>query len=457
MTSVEASGRQRDALPSINHLDFDKYRLDSADHSRYSMPGLASLARITMTSPPTTYSGPPPPYSAGVSTTQSTTGYISPAESNSRRSTRDEKESPKGRNSLPSISEALKSTEIPATTQQYTPRSAPGSAVAQTFADAPKGPGNPFSQPVAPASALRTSFSSVTDTSPIKPVPPQSAPTDPRQPPLSGSPRSSLSGHRLSGPLPPANTSLESPFRSSYSTDSSRPGYPFPDHSSSSLQPSSTNLHLEHHTKFEDPRNPFTKSEARPYNETVKRHLDVYDAEFSLNEVRDISKHTTDLAGLWSQRYHQLNRASYYTEGLPNPVEIDDMIQNIHKVLENLSRLREVSVMQQNAFHEQQRARMAQGQHVEDDFHRLSDEYKAGGFAGGDAKKRRGKAAPPGRCHSCNRAETPEWRRGPDGARTLCNACGLHYAKLTRKVGANKAAVLTGSNLRPKNLSETRP
>jgi hypothetical protein len=41
--------------------------------------------------------------------------------------------------------------------------------------------------------------------------------------------------------------------------------------------------------------------------------------------------------------------------------------------------------------------------------------------------------APPGRCRSCNRAETSHWRRGPEGARTLCNACGLHYAKLTRK------------------------
>ncbi|CAO3696702.1 unnamed protein product [Umbelopsis ramanniana] len=37
------------------------------------------------------------------------------------------------------------------------------------------------------------------------------------------------------------------------------------------------------------------------------------------------------------------------------------------------------------------------------------------------------------RCHSCNTTDTPEWRRGPDGARTLCNACGLHYAKLMRK------------------------
>ncbi|CAG8605786.1 150_t:CDS:2 [Cetraspora pellucida] len=38
--------------------------------------------------------------------------------------------------------------------------------------------------------------------------------------------------------------------------------------------------------------------------------------------------------------------------------------------------------------------------------------------------------APPGRCHSCNIQETPEWRRGPDGARTLCNACGLPQTAL---------------------------
>lgn len=39
----------------------------------------------------------------------------------------------------------------------------------------------------------------------------------------------------------------------------------------------------------------------------------------------------------------------------------------------------------------------------------------------------------PDRCHNCNKTKTPEWRRGPDGARTLCNACGLLYAKLERK------------------------
>jgi len=87
----------------------------------------------------------------------------------------------------------------------------------------------------------------------------------------------------------------------------------------------------------------------------------------------------------------------------------------------------------------------------EDHIGLYQEEFKGGGgFAGADAKKRRGKAAPPGRCHSCQRAETPEWRRGPDGARTLCNACGLHYAKLTRKMGANKASAMS-SNLKTKS------
>lgn len=40
------------------------------------------------------------------------------------------------------------------------------------------------------------------------------------------------------------------------------------------------------------------------------------------------------------------------------------------------------------------------------------------------------RASPPGKCHSCNIRETPEWRRGPDGARTLCNACGLRMSFL---------------------------
>ena len=51
------------------------------------------------------------------------------------------------------------------------------------------------------------------------------------------------------------------------------------------------------------------------------------------------------------------------------------------------------------------------------------------------SRKRTRSTAGPGVCHSCSSTETPEWRRGPDGARTLCNACGLHYAKMMKKKG----------------------
>lgn len=36
-------------------------------------------------------------------------------------------------------------------------------------------------------------------------------------------------------------------------------------------------------------------------------------------------------------------------------------------------------------------------------------------------------------CQGCSATSTPEWRKGPLGPRTLCNACGLLYAKISRK------------------------
>lgn len=42
-------------------------------------------------------------------------------------------------------------------------------------------------------------------------------------------------------------------------------------------------------------------------------------------------------------------------------------------------------------------------------------------------------------CQHCCSQETPEWRRGPEGSRTLCNACGLFYSKLIKKYGLREA------------------
>lgn len=57
----------------------------------------------------------------------------------------------------------------------------------------------------------------------------------------------------------------------------------------------------------------------------------------------------------------------------------------------------------------------------------------------------------PGRCHSCNRIDSPEWRRGPNGLRTLCNDCGLHYAKLERK------RQIDGKSVRPSPSAKDHP
>lgn len=42
-------------------------------------------------------------------------------------------------------------------------------------------------------------------------------------------------------------------------------------------------------------------------------------------------------------------------------------------------------------------------------------------------------------CKQCGSDDTPEWRRGPYGTRSLCNACGLFFGKLTKRFGVEEA------------------
>lgn len=39
------------------------------------------------------------------------------------------------------------------------------------------------------------------------------------------------------------------------------------------------------------------------------------------------------------------------------------------------------------------------------------------------------------KCLRCGTSDTPEWRTGPYGSKTLCNACGLYHYKLVKKKG----------------------
>ncbi|ODV83384.1 hypothetical protein CANARDRAFT_30009 [[Candida] arabinofermentans NRRL YB-2248] len=44
------------------------------------------------------------------------------------------------------------------------------------------------------------------------------------------------------------------------------------------------------------------------------------------------------------------------------------------------------------------------------------------------------------KCMQCGSMNTPEWRKGPTGAKTLCNACGLFHSKLVKQKGVDGAA-----------------
>lgn len=49
-------------------------------------------------------------------------------------------------------------------------------------------------------------------------------------------------------------------------------------------------------------------------------------------------------------------------------------------------------------------------------------------------------------CMTCGRTDSPEWRKGPQGPKTLCNACGLRWAKEVRNKGDDSLSAVGTSN-----------
>ena len=57
-----------------------------------------------------------------------------------------------------------------------------------------------------------------------------------------------------------------------------------------------------------------------------------------------------------------------------------------------------------------------------------------------DKKPKKVKSADEFVCTDCGTLDSPEWRRGPNGPKTLCNACGLRWAKKEKKKGGQGGA-----------------
>ncbi|ORY14462.1 hypothetical protein BCR34DRAFT_233824 [Clohesyomyces aquaticus] len=506
MDALDTASRQSVGLPSINHLDSENVKREEVEYQRkHSAPA--------MVSPLHPFPGPPHSYGNHQSSVASSVpgtlgGLLSPPES--RRTSGDEKEQrPSARQSLPSIHEALGSEQrlsypVPPSSAPisapppYLPPSTTTSPSEQrsrafsTDLHGSQGPPNPFSHPrspymnppssaappppltTQPDSIPRPPFSSSQHSSKLPTLhplrttqsPPPSAPRPsapysyPSQPssayessaPHSAGPMNQYHGYSqqyppnypLSAPAPGGPGPSYPPSAATYSAP---PRYPPPAWRSENPETS----------RIEEKKNP--RSSLAPYGESVKRHLESFDIEASLNEMAEGAGRITDFSKVYRQRAHENQRIGMTPQSMPRLEELDEMMKQSEKIQVSLQRMREVVFNHQQASIvdpvQDPRYRQLNGYDHEGPNVYHEDAKGGGGFAGSDPKKRRGRAAPPGRCHSCNRAETPEWRRGPDGARTLCNACGLHYAKLTRKLGGKQA--MASSNLRPKSLGEGSP
>jgi len=66
----------------------------------------------------------------------------------------------------------------------------------------------------------------------------------------------------------------------------------------------------------------------------------------------------------------------------------------------------------------------------------------------------------PYQCDFCHTVDTPEWRSGPNGKKTLCNRCGIRFSKLKKKMGNNPiqlSDLKKNQKRAPKSKSKPKP
>ncbi|KAL7903945.1 hypothetical protein GGI35DRAFT_472761 [Trichoderma velutinum] len=167
-----------------------------------------------------------------------------------------------------------------------------------------------------------------------------------------------------------------------------------------------------------------------------------------LDRVKACSRTTFHFSQHWlhaQEQQQQQHGSQPIPKRLPTKDDMDDMLFQVERLKHCFEQYRETVVSCPPNKMTREDAKPLKGSYKENQVGiRHVDSVKPSHSAT-EVKKRRGRAAPPSSCQSCNRIDTPEWRRGPDGARTLCNACGLQYAKRKRQSQKRRIDKNTGS------------
>ncbi len=436
-------------------MDADRVKREEVEYQR-KHSAAAAAAAATMPSPLHPYAGPPHLHSNHQSSVASAVpgslgGLLSPPES--RRTSGDEKESqrPTARQSLPSIQEALGSEQplpFPATVpppsaitsapQHYLPQSAAASPAEprprhfpSDLQHASQGPSNPFTYARSPFVGAPASPTVSRQPPQIQsdslPRPPFSEPRPPYSTPQHNSKLPALHPLKTTQSPPPSatrpNVSYSSyppppaPFESP-APPSAGPmshHYPYtqypPNYPSSAPSASAPNSAYPpaSSTYSAPPRYPpqswqdnsdlarleekkIGRSSLAPYGESVKRHLESFDVEASLNEMADGSGRIAEFSKIYRQRAHENQRIGMTPQSMPRLEEVDDMLKQSERIQMSLQRMREVVFNHQQAsiVEPPQDPRYRPMNGYDDNASNYGDDSKTmGGFAGGDNKTRK--------------------------------------------------------------------
>ncbi|KAJ0158201.1 GATA zinc finger domain-containing protein 10 [Colletotrichum tanaceti] len=418
------------------------------------------MATATLISPSSTHYGHPPSFSSGyhnASSGPSIAGMISPIEP---RRPSDESETPH-RQSLPSLSEVISGAKP----CPYPPSQTSSMSGSHSF-PSPFAPGPPrsYAESSTDKNSPRPPHPASTYAPRHEALPAMSDP--PRLPSFAGRPPAPLSSFPATQPSPPHKSEHmrdidpraaepTGPYAQHQPPPPPPPIYPHP----SQLPPGQVPLPAypvsPRHggppmsSPFEA-QGPAAHAEEAEYGSgrsfdrtLVTRHLDAWGYQDCLTRMAGSARTIYNFAEAYGRIAAEQHGGHPLPDRLPTEREVIEMLESVDYIRNSLDSVRQVIK------ESEQRIRAAGKQKgYEDEDMPMYDGMNKNNYGMTEVKKRRGRAAPPGRCHSCNRVDTPEWRRGPDGARTLCNACGLHYAKLERK------RQLEARQIRPKPSDE---